>query len=361
MRTMKVRTKKSEVRRVAVILFEDTDLLDAAGPARVFHSAANQLLRTGAATEPPYEVDFLSREGGLVRTSLGFRMETQPVRELAPGDYDTIIVSGGGVEDANCDPAIVAWLQRNHGHARRVGSTCTGAFVLAAAGLLDGHRAATHWAYCDALQASFARVDVDRDSIFVEDRGIWTSAGVTSGMDMALAMVEEDHGRELALLVARMLVVFLKRPGGQSQFSTPLQSQSVEGPLAPLLHWIAENPGEDLRTERLSERANMSLRNFYRAFEEATGTSPAEWVELSRIEIAKRLLEQTGQRVDQVAVKAGFLNYERMRRSFSRRMGVSPAAYRARFTRPAARHGAADLSLLAGSLGAGEPFQPSLQ
>lgn len=351
----------AKIRRIGLILFDDTDLLDTAGPARVFHSAAKQLVRTGAAAEPPYQVDFLSKEGGFVPTSLGFRLETQPIREIAPGEYDTIIVSGGGVEDANCDPDIVAWLQRNHGKARRVGSTCTGAFVLAAAGLLDGRRAATHWAYCDTLQASFADVDVDRDSIFVEDRGIWTSAGVTSGMDMALAMVEEDHGRELALLVARMLVVFLKRPGGQSQFSAPLQSQSVEGPLAPLLHWIVENPGADLRTERLSERANMSLRNFYRAFEDATGTSPAEWVELSRLQIAKRLLEQTEHHVDQVAVKSGFLNYERMRRTFSRRMGVSPAAYRARFTRPAARHGAADLSLLAGTLGAGEPFQPSLQ
>lgn len=157
------------------------------------------------------------------------------------------------------------------------------------------------------------------------------------------------------------LVVFLKRPGGQSQFSTSLQTQSVEGPLASLLHWIVENPGEDLRAERLSERVNMSLRNFYRAFEEATGTSPAEWVETSRIEIAKRLLEQTGQRVDQVAVKAGFLNYERMRRSFSRRMGVSPAAYRARFARMAPTRDTADLPLLAGTLGAGEPFQPSVQ
>ena len=231
--------------------------------------------------------------------------------------------------------------------------------MLAVAGLLEGRRAATHWAYCDLLQATFPHIRVDRDSIFVEDGGIWTSAGVTSGMDMALAMVEEDHGRELALLVARMLVVFLKRPGGQSQFSMPLQSQSVEGPLAPLLHWIIEHPDADLRTETLSERAHMSLRNFYRAFESATGSSPADWVEETRMQIAKRLLEQTAQHVDQVARKAGFLSYERMRRTFARRIGVTPAAYRARFARP--QPGERDLDLLAGTLGTGETFQPQLQ
>lgn len=345
-------------KRVGLILFDHTDLLDTVGPARIFQSAAFQLQSAGSTSEPAYVVELLSRSGGFVGTSLGFRLETQPMRELVPGEYDTILVSGGGVEDANCDPAVVAWLQRNRDKIRRLGSTCTGAFVLAAAGLLDGRRAATHWAYCDLLRTTFPEIDVDCDSIFVEDGGIWTSAGVTSGMDMALAMVEEDHGRDLALLVARMMVIFLKRPGGQSQFSTPLRSQSVEGPMAPLLHWIAENPAADLRTEKLSERAHMSLRNFYRSFEEATGSSPAEWVEEVRMQVAKRLLEQTGQHIDQIALKAGFVTYERMRRTFARRMGVSPAAYRARFTRPSRP---ADLSLLAGAVGMIEPLQPTMQ
>lgn len=353
---------KAQTRRIGLILFDDTDLLDAAGPARVFDSAARQLERTGAARERAYTVDLLSNGGGLVRTTMGFRLETAPLRDIAPGEYDTILVSGGGIEDANCDPEVVGWIRRNHGKVRRLGSTCTGAFVLAVAGLLEGRKAATHWAYCDLLQATFPEIRVDRDSIFVEDGGIWTSAGVTSGMDMALAMIEEDHGRELALLVARMLVVFLKRPGGQSQFSMPLQSQSVEGPLAPLLHWIVEHPDADLRAETLSERAHMSLRNFYRAFESATGSSPGEWVEETRMQIAKRLLEQTGQPIDQVARKAGFITYERMRRTFARRIGVTPAAYRARFARPAvAAQEARDLSLLAGTLGTGDPFQPQLQ
>lgn len=354
MQAMKAKTK-----RVGLILFDHTDLLDAVGPARIFQSAAFQLQNAGATTEPAYTVELLSWPGGFVGTSLGFRLETQPMRELVAGDYDTIVVSGGGVEDANCDPLVAAWLQRNHDKVRRLGSTCTGAFVLAAAGLLDGRRAATHWAYCDLLRASFPRIDVDGDSIFIKDGRFWTSAGVTSGMDMALAMVEEDHGRELALLVARMMVIFLKRPGGQSQFSTPLKNQSIEGPLAPLLQWIADNPAADLRTEKLSERAHMSLRNFYRSFEEATGTSPAEWVEEVRMEVAKRLLEQTSHHIDQVALKAGFVTYERMRRAFAKRMGVSPAAYRARFTRSFPR---GDFPLVAaGTLVMSAPLQPSLQ
>jgi transcriptional regulator GlxA family with amidase domain len=222
---------------------------------------------------------------------------------------------------------------------RRLGSTCTGAFVLAAAGLLDGRRAATHWAYCDRLQRQYPAIEVDGDSIFVEDQGVWTSAGVTAGMDLALAMVEEDFEPDLALAVARRLVLFLKRPGGQSQFSAPLQSQSVEGQLKPLLKWILDNPAADLRTDKLADRANMSLRNFHRAFLSATGKPPAEWVEEMRMQLAKRLLEQTDHHVDQVAVKAGFGTYQRMWRAFMRQIGVTPAAYRARFAKAArARH-----------------------
>jgi len=335
-------------KRVGVILCDGSDLLDAAGPASVFGYAERELAQLRVPAEQRYRIELLSCQGGLVRTAFGFRVDTEKLPELAPGDYDTMIVAGGMAVNATSDPGVVAWLRRNHNHVRRLASICTGAFVLAAAGLLDGRRAATHWADCDALQARFPKIDVDRDSIFVEDRGIWTSAGVTSGMDMALAMVEADHGRELALLVAKVLVVFLKRPGGQSQFSAPLQGQSVEGPLAPLLQWIADHPDEDLRTERLAERANMSLRNFYRAFTGATGTSPAIWVESARLEIAKRLLEQTGQNVDQVARKAGFVSYERMRRTFARRIVVTPAAYRDRFARVTLpQNGGVDPGLLA--------------
>ena len=321
----------SSIRRIGFILFEGADLLDAVGPAGAFASADRQFARTGSAAR--YPIDYFSPDGGLVPTLESLEIQTLPLRDLQPGEYDTIIVVGGDFRWSDCDPRVIAWLQRNHGRMRRLGSVCAGAAFLAYAGLLDGRAATTHWSDCDTLESVFPQVRVERDSIFVTDTGLWTSAGITTGIDMALAMIEEDHGHAMAMFVARNLVVFLKRPGGQAQFSTQLQVQAVQGPLGPLLKWIAENPAADLRAEALADRAHMSLRNFYRAFEEATGTSPADWVEQARLEIARRLLEQTGQNVDQVARAAGFTSSEQMRRAFARRFGVSPTDYRARFSR----------------------------
>jgi transcriptional regulator GlxA family with amidase domain len=265
------------------------------------------------------------------------------------------------IDDTNCDQRIVAWLRENHQFARRIGSVCTGAFFLACAGLLAGRPATTHWEDCDILQDHFPDISVEPNKIFVRDGRIWTSAGITAGIDMALAMVEEDYGREPALAIARNLVVFLKRPGGQSQFSTELENQVMEGPLTPLLKWIVENPGADLRTETLADKANMSVRTLYRAFEEATGVPPAEWVEVVRLGIAKRLLEQTDDRVDQIARKAGFVAYERMRRCFARRLGVTPAAYRERFAQPSPRVGSAiDVAVLHEAFGLVGERQPAL-
>jgi transcriptional regulator GlxA family with amidase domain len=339
------------LRKIAIIAFEDTNLLDVAGPAQVFRTAAEQLCVTGAAGALAYEVTLLSSEGGLVTSSPGVQLATTSLCDLEPEAFDTILVSGGhGAQSAGADERLSIWLKRAAGRVRRIGSICTGAFVLAAAGLLKGRRAATHWGYCGDLQASYPDIDVDADSIFVEDHGCWTSAGVTSGMDMALAMVEEDHGRDLSLLVARRLVVFLKRPGGQSQFSAPLAAQTAVGPLSPLLSWIIENPAADLRTEALAERAGMSLRNFYRAFEGATGAPPADWVERARLEIARRLLEQTSLYVEQVATRSGFSTGDRMRRVFLRRLGVAPGDYRARFTRPNLQRADEEISVLTSTL-----------
>ncbi|HVL78706.1 MAG TPA: DJ-1/PfpI family protein [Sphingomicrobium sp.] len=335
------------LRKIAIIVFEDTNLLDVAGPAQVFRTAAEQLIAAGAAVEPPYEIVLLSAGGGAVTSSPGVQLLTTGLADAPCSDFDTVLASGGhGAQAAASNERVLGWLREASGKVRRIGSICTGAFLLAAAGLLHGRRAATHWGYCGELQASYPDVDVDSDSIFVEDAGCWTSAGVTSGMDMALAMVEEDHGRELSLLVARRLVVFLKRPGGQSQFSAPLEAQSTEGPLAPLLNSIVDNPAADLRTEALAERANMSLRNFYRVFEETTGVPPAEWVERARLQIARRLLEQTSKHVEQVADQAGFGSGDRMRRVFLRRLGVSPSDYRARFTRPPSHDAGEHISVL---------------
>lgn len=321
-----------DTKRVALLVFPDTNLLDAAGPAQVFQTAAEQL-HEKAGVDAAYRVELLSREGGLVRSSPGVELMTRSLAEVEPRAFDTVLISGGhGATDAAEDPRLLAWLAGAGSQARRVGAICTGAFVLAAAGLLKCRRAATHWAYCHTLQENHPDIEVDGDSIFVEDNGCWTSAGVTSGIDMALAMVEADYGREISLLVARRLVVYLRRPGGQSQFSSQLQAQFVDGPLAPLLQWIAANPTADLRTEALAGRANMSLRNFFRAFESATGHPPAEWVELARLQVARQLLEQSEHSVQEVARRSGFGSADRLRRVFLRHLGVLPTDYRERFT-----------------------------
>ena len=346
------------IRRIGFILFEGADLLDAVGPAGAFACADRQFARTGAPCR--YPIDYFSPDGGPVSTLEFAAVETLPLRDLEAGEYDTIIVVGGDFSWSDIDARVVAWLRRNHGRVRRLGSVCTGAAFLAQAGLLDGRAATTHWNDCDTLESDFPAVRVERDSIFVADSGVWTSAGITAGVDMALAMIEEDHGHGMAMYVARTLVVFLKRPGGQAQFSTQLQIQAVEGPLAPLLKWIAENPAADLRAEALADRAHMSLRNFYRAFEEATGSSPAGWVEQVRLEIARRLLEQTEQNVDQVARAAGFTSSEQMRRAFARRFGVSPTDYRARFSRRDPRAGI-DLDLLTDNWSANAPAASSVR
>ena len=320
------------LKRIAFLLFDGCDLLDFAGPAGVFHSAARHLIRTGQASNLLYVVEPLSIDGGSIRTEQNVFVETKAAKDLPAGRYDTLIVTGGIIDHSSCDQRLPAWVKANHSKVPRVASVCCGAFILASAGLLGGHLRRRIGKIAPTCK-SFPDVDVRPDSIYVQDGNLWTSAGITSEIDMALAMVEEDYGHALALLVARNLVVFMKRPGGQSQFSAPLQSQSVEGPLGPVLGWIVENPCEDLRTEKLAERANMSLRNFFRAFEAATGTSPADWVEMARTEVAKRLLEDGQEKVEQVAYKSGFSSYEQMRKAFARRVGASPTEYRSRFAR----------------------------
>lgn len=338
---------KVTVQRVGIILQRGADLLDIAGPAGVFHCAGRHFVWIGASDKVTYQLDYLSPDGGAVRTRQELVIETASLAEAKPADYDTVIVVGGLVGDRECPEQVFDWLRQCRGIVRRIGSVCVGAFILARAGLLDGRRATTHWEDCDDLSARFPDVRVEPDSIYTEDEGIWTGAGVSAGIDMALAMVEQDHGHELALLVARRQVVFLKRPGGQSQFSSQLECQRREHPLAPLLQWIVENPTADLRAEALAERAHMSLRSFYRWFVAAAGASPADWVENARLEVAKRLLEQTNNSVVQVARDSGFGSYERMRRTFGRRLGIGPSDYRARFSRPLQRYeNAIDLSRL---------------
>lgn len=340
-------SERPAVKRIGIILQPGADLVDIAGPAGVFHCAGRHFVWIGASDVVTYQLDYLSPTGGAVKTRQELVVESAPLATAEPADYDTVIVVGGIIDERETPEIVFDWLRRCHGVVRRIGSVCIGAFILARAGLLDGRRATTHWEDCDELAVRFPQVCLEPDSIYTEDGGIWTGAGVSAGIDMALAMVEQDHGHELALLVARRQVVFLQRPGGQSQFSSQLESQCRDRPLAPLLQWIVENPTADLRAEALADRANMSLRSFYRWFVAAAGMPPADWVENARLEVAKRLLEQTGHRLDQVARHSGFQSYERMRRTFARRLGIAPSVYRERFSLPMERrHNGIDLSLL---------------
>jgi transcriptional regulator GlxA family with amidase domain len=318
---------RRKLRRVVLVAFERAQLLDIAGPAQVFAAAEELGLAEG------YALTLVSPRGGVVATSSGIGIATAPVATVR-GPIDTLVVAGGpGVRTALTDRALVARVRRWSAHARRTCSVCTGAFLLAEAGLLDGRRAATHWRSCRELQARYPAVRVEPDPIFVQDGAIWSSAGVTAGIDLALALVEADLGHDAAMLVARGLVVFLKRPGGQSQFSAPLAAQAAsDGGLDALHGWMADHLGADLRVEQLAARAGMSPRSFARTYAAKLGTTPAKTVELLRVEAARRALEDGGAPLKLIAHRCGFGDEERMRRAFLRRLGVTPSDYRARFS-----------------------------
>jgi transcriptional regulator GlxA family with amidase domain len=251
--------------------------------------------------------------------------------------FDTLIVAGGpGFRQAADDPALVRWVARTAARARRTASVCTGAFILAEAGLLDGRRATTHWSAAATLARLHPGIEVDAEPIFVRDGDVWTSAGVTAGMDLALALVEEDLDREAALTIARHLVLFLRRPGGQSQFSATLAAQQPERePLRDVQRRVVEDVAGDHSVETMAARAHMSPRHFARAFRAETGMTPARYVERVRLEAARRRLEETGEPIAAVATACGFGTAETMRRTFLRALAVSPAEYRRRFhTRP---------------------------
>lgn len=319
-------------RRIAIIAFEDGQALDAVGPYEVFAGAREAQARRRA-RDPGYAVEVIAAKRGPVRQSSGIELVAARGLGELRGRIDTLIVAGGtGARRAAADPELVRAVAVVARRARRVASVCTGAFVLAAAGLLDGRRATTHWAQCDALAAAYPKVIVERDPIFVRDGDLWTSAGVTAGIDLALAIVEQDLGRELAMLIARWLVVFVRRAGGQSQFSAQLAVQAAErAPIRDLQAWIVEHPDAALDVPAMARRAAMSVRHFTRVFRAEVGLAPAAYVERVRVETARRLLESTGMSIDRVAEAAGFTIPESLRRAFARRVGLSPREYRARF------------------------------
>jgi len=316
--------------RIAILAFPRFQLLDVAGPADVFAEAARQLGQPRA-----YQVQVLSASAGPLRSSSGLRMAVDATVATHRGAIDTLLVAGSpDLNDMASDAPLQDWLRRRARTVRRYGSVCTGAFVLAASGLLDGKRVATHWNSAARLAAGYPEACVEADAIYVKDGRLFTSAGVTAGMDLALAMVEEDHGRELALRVARELVMFLKRPGGQSQFSAHLAAQTAErSSVRELQDHILANLKGDLSVPALAAHAGMSERSFARTFRSEAGTTPAEFVENARIDAARRLAEESDLPAKRLADAVGYASVDGFRRAFTRRLGVGLVEYRRRFAK----------------------------
>lgn len=320
-------------RRIGLLVWPGCDVLDVCGPTDAFFYVAYWLQRFGK-TEPCYKCDIIAAAPGPIRTTCGIELiATHSYSDLEDG-LDTLVVAGGAeAEQASQDPSLVECVRSVAPKARRVASICTGAFILAAAGLLHQRRVTTHWMYSELLARAYPSIEVDASLLFARDGNIYTSGGITAGIDLALAMVEEDAGREVALAVARTMVVFPRRPGGQSQFSAYVQFREERSrpDIQELQTWILGHPAEDLSVQALADRVGMSTRNFARLFHSETGDTPAQFAERARADAARIKLEQTTLPVETIAQECGFGNAERMRRTFQRLFDVGPQDYRARF------------------------------
>jgi transcriptional regulator GlxA family with amidase domain len=321
-------------RRVAILLYPGVQSLDVTGPLEVFSAASQVLAATaGGRRDAGYEIETIARSPRAVRSSSGLRIVPDGPLPPAATKFDTLIVPGGGGRElAQRDETLIRWLAHAPRSCRRVAAVCTGSFLLASAGLLDGRRATTHWAFAKRLAREYPSIEVDPDPIFIREGAVWTSAGVTAGMDLALALVEEDLDRDVALTVARHLVMFLRRPGNQSQFSATLHAQAPrDEPLREIQRQVLEDVAGEHTVEAMADRAHMSPRNFARAFRAQTGVTPARYVEQVRLEAARRWLEESSDPVSVVARECGFGTAETMRRSFLRSLRVGPSEYRRRF------------------------------
>ncbi|NMZ08539.1 AraC family transcriptional regulator with amidase-like domain [Pseudomonas brenneri] len=318
---------------IHVLAFANVQVLDVTGPLQVFASANDLARQQGLPL--PYAVNVIAAQAEPVMTSAGLALVAEPLPG-AETPCDTLVIAGGwGVYGAAEDPDLVAWVQDKARHSRRVTSVCTGAFLLAASGLLDGCRVATHWTRCEELARKYPSLQVEANPIFIQQGSVWTSAGVTAGIDLCLALVEEDLGRAVALEVARHLVVFLKRPGGQAQFSVTLSLQKGGSRFSELHAWIAEHLHLDLNIPTLAAACGMSERSFVRHYRAETGQTPARAVELIRVETARRQLADSAVAIKRIAAQCGFGSEETMRRSFLRALSITPQVYRERFSAPA--------------------------
>lgn len=315
-------------RRIEFLAYDAVQILDITGPLQVFASANDLLQTQGKPTA--YDLETVAKPS-TVKSSSGLALIVNPLPQAGTA-VDTVLVPGGfGIDKVCEDSELISWLTSRAATARRVASVCSGAFLLATAGLLDGKYAATHWQRCAEFKERFPDVRLKSDPIYVQDGNLWTSAGITAGIDLALALVQEDLGREIALGVARQLVVFLKRPGGQSQFSAALDLQNDSGRFDQLHSWMMQNLQLPITLNDMAEQAVMSPRTLSRHYKKETGRSPMRTLEEMRLDRVRHLLEQ-GRPVAQAATRSGFGTEETLRQAFHRRFGVSPQAYRERFS-----------------------------
>jgi transcriptional regulator GlxA family with amidase domain len=330
-----LRAARPRTLRIAMLAYPGIQILDVIGPLEVFSRTSRWLKDHGQRDDDAYSVEIIGLKRGAFRASSGLRLYADRRFDEVGRGIDTLMIAGGiGSERYRTHPPLLRWIQRQAGWVRRLASICTGAFFLAEAGLLKGRRATTHWASCVQLARDYPEVQVEPDTIFVQEGGLYTSAGVTAGMDLALALVEEDLGREVALAVARALVMFLRRPGGQAQFSAQLAVQFAERqPLSDLQAYILDHPREDLSVVRLARRVAMSPRHFARVFTREVGMTPARFVVSTRVETARRLLEESSENLEAICSMSGLGTPESMRRAFLRIVGIPPNQYRERFNR----------------------------
>ena len=316
-------------RKVVILAFGDVTLFDISGSADVFELTNRYFLLPGARA---YDVEVASITGGSVRTSSGIRIDTIRLTDIDAATIDTLIVTGGGPPDAPPIPHdLVEWLMSNGLAPARISSVCTGAFLLAAAGLLDGIRVTTHWQATSVLAESYPEIRLEADVVFVRDGRIWSSGGFTAGLDLALAMVEDDHGHDVAMKVTQSLILFLRRPGEQPQVSAPLSTQAAGDPTFARLHaWMMENLASDLKMEILAERVRMAPRTFARRYAEKIGRTPGKTVEIFRLEAARRHIVQSDASLKQIARTCGFGSEQNLRRAFLRSFGIHPEGFRSK-------------------------------
>lgn len=317
-------------KRVVMVTFEGASSLDTIGPVDVLAGACVAFKER----EQVYDIEIVSVDGGLITTSpAGLRIDTVAVEDLPDGPVDLLLVAGGeSAADVARDPTLQNAVKLLADRASCVASICTGAFILASTGILSGRKATTHWNWSEQLQREYPDIDVDADKIFVRDGEVFSSAGITAGMDLALALIERDFGTQVALVVAQQWVMFLKRPGGQSQFSSFLPpSEAATDPIFQVLVWAQNHLDEELSVETMANRCHMSPRNFARKFVEKVGNTPSKYIEKLRVQAAKGYLETTDMPLELVATATGFRSADRMRRSFNRALNVNPHEYRDRF------------------------------